>query len=114
LLGSQKVFIVLDALDESATRPELFTYIREMADMPGLAHTQLLCTGRPEKEFSRDIPSLIGEDNCIGLDKEAINAEILSYATQRLQQSQAFIKWAAFPNVLEKIRTTIERKSDGM
>jgi hypothetical protein len=114
MLRNQKVFIVLDALDESATRPELLAHIREIVGMPGLAHTQLICTGRPEREFSRDIPSIIGEDNCLGLDKREINADILSYVTQRLRQSQAFIKWAAFPNVLRKIRTTIEGKSDGM
>ncbi|KAH6975590.1 hypothetical protein EDB80DRAFT_865884 [Ilyonectria destructans] len=46
--------------------------------------------------------------------RNAINADIHSYVTERLDQSPEFTRWARYPKVFEQIRTTIGRKSDGM
>jgi hypothetical protein len=106
--------VVLDALDESTTRPELLRCLEDIITMPESAHIQLLCTGRPEVEFRHDIPALIGEDSCVQLDRDAINADIDSYVAERLDRSPRFTRWARYPKVLEHIRTTIGSKSDGM
>ncbi|EAQ90477.1 hypothetical protein CHGG_02412 [Chaetomium globosum CBS 148.51] len=52
----RKVSIVLDALDESRTRADLLLWIKDVVSRPELGHVQLICTGRPEAEFLRDIP----------------------------------------------------------
>ncbi|CAG8899339.1 unnamed protein product [Penicillium salamii] len=56
LVAQRKVYIVLDALDESKTREDVLEWIRDMVSRPELVHVQLLLTGRPESEFLRDIP----------------------------------------------------------
>jgi hypothetical protein len=115
MLGNYKsVYVVLDVLDESTTRPELLRCLEDIISMPDLTHIQLLCTGRPEVEFVKDIPALIGEDSCVQLDRDAINTDIDTYVAERLDRSPRFTRWARYPKVLEQIRTTIGSKSDGM
>ncbi len=108
----KRVYIVLDALDESMTRGELISWIRDMASSPELGHVQLLCTGRPESEFLRDLPLLVGEQNCISLDKEAVNADIRSYVEAQLSQRRDFQSLS--PQLLEEIRTKVGDGADGM
>ncbi|KAL8371295.1 hypothetical protein RB595_001230 [Gaeumannomyces hyphopodioides] len=115
LLGIQKgVFIVIDALDECTTRTELLSWIDETTSATEMRHIQLICAGRPEDEFVREIPISIGEQNCLRLDKNKINADIRSYVVERLDKSPEFAKWALHPTVLDNIRETIGKKSDGM
>ena len=57
LAVQKKVSIVLDALDESITRAELLLWIKDAVCKPELGHVQLICTGRPEGDFLRDMPS---------------------------------------------------------
>ncbi|EWZ28033.1 hypothetical protein FOZG_18259 [Fusarium oxysporum Fo47] len=114
LRGPVKIFLVLDALDESTARVELRHWIKDVISTPDLGHVRLIATGRPEAEFQREIPPLIGKDNCLLLDKDAINADIRSYVMARLEQSPEFAKWASFPSVLEQIRNEIGSKPDGM
>ncbi|KAM6513560.1 hypothetical protein FALCPG4_015953 [Fusarium falciforme] len=45
---------------------------------------------RGEPEFMREIPSLMGEDNCLALDKESVNADIRSYVAAQLSQRRGF------------------------
>ncbi|EXA28558.1 hypothetical protein FOVG_19844 [Fusarium oxysporum f. sp. pisi HDV247] len=109
-----KIFLILDALDESTTRVEFLQWMKNVISTPELDHVRLIATGRPEAEFQREIPHLIGKDNCLLLDKDAINTDIRSYVVARLEQSPEFAKWASFPSVLEQIRNEIGSKPDGM
>lgn len=91
MLGAQKrVFIVLDALDESTTRDDILKWIEVILSRPELAYIQLLCTSRPESEFLRRIPILIGEEGCLLLDKQAINSDIRSWVSAQLSQRRDF------------------------
>ncbi|CAI4215900.1 unnamed protein product [Parascedosporium putredinis] len=80
MLKSQKkkTSIVMDALDESETRDDLVQWMKDVIFTPELDHVQLIYTNRPEPEFVRDIPSLIGEENRLALDKQSINIDIRS------------------------------------
>jgi hypothetical protein len=86
LAVQKKGSIVLDALDESTTRDELLLWMKDVVSRPELGDVQLICTGRPEPEFMRNIPSLIGEENCLALDKKSVNADIRSYIAAQLSQ----------------------------
>ena len=108
----KRVCIVLDALDESTTRGELISWIRDLASRPELGHVQLLCTGRPESEFLRDLPLLMGEQNCLSLDKEAVNADIRSYVEAQLSRRRDFQSLS--PQLLEQIRRKVGDGADGM
>lgn len=110
----ESIYVVLDALDESLKRSELLSWVKEVTSTPELTHLQLLCTGRPEVEFNRELPALIEEDNCIQLDRDAIDADIDSYVIERLSQSPDFNRWAGYPKVLDQIRSSIGHRSGGM
>lgn len=110
----RKVYIVLDALDESKTRDAVLGWIKDMVSRPELVHVQLLLTGRPESEFLRDIPPLIGKQNCLGLDKQAVNSDIRSWVTSQLSQRRDFTQKPLSKNLLEEIRKKVGDGADGM
>ncbi|KAG5827097.1 hypothetical protein H9Q74_002807 [Fusarium xylarioides] len=114
LAVQKKVSIVLDALDESTTKGELLLWIKDVVSRPELRHIQLICTGRPEAEFLRDIPSWIGDKNHLVLDEQAINADIRSYVTAQLSQRHDFQAKRLPQDLLELIRSKIGDGTDGM
>ncbi|RSL82936.1 hypothetical protein CEP52_016837 [Fusarium oligoseptatum] len=114
LAVQKKVSIVLDALDESITRGELLRWIEDLVSRPELRHVQLICTGRPEPEFMRKIPSLMGEDNCLALDKESVNVDIRSYVATQLSQRHDFRDKPLSQDLLERIRKKVGDGADGM
>ncbi|KAL4756031.1 uncharacterized protein BDW70DRAFT_166850 [Aspergillus foveolatus] len=114
LVAQRKVFIVLDALDESKTRDDVLTWIKDVMSGPELVHVQLLYTGRPESEFLRRIPPLIGEQNCLPLDKQAINSDIRLWVTAQLSQRREFTEKSLSENLLKGIRKRVGDRADGM
>ncbi|KAK3378799.1 hypothetical protein B0T24DRAFT_568404 [Lasiosphaeria ovina] len=114
LAAQNQVSIVLDALDESTTRDELLLCLNDVVFRRELGHVQLLCTGRPESEFLRRITSLIGEENCLVLDKRAVDADIQSYITAQLSQRRDFQEKRLSQGLLEQIRTKVGQGADGM
>ncbi|KND87409.1 hypothetical protein TOPH_07929, partial [Tolypocladium ophioglossoides CBS 100239] len=108
------IFVILDALDESTTRAELLLWIRGFTSRPELDHVQLLYTSRPELEFQRNIPKLIGEGNCLILDKHAINADIRSYVIAKLAHRPDFRDKGLSHDTLERIRSKVGDGADGM
>lgn len=108
-----RVAIILDALDESTTRSELLQWINVVASGAG-QDIQLLCTSRPESEFLREIPLAIGEENCISLDKQAIDEDIRSYVAAELTGRRDFQAKRLSPDLLEKIRKKVGDEADGM
>lgn len=114
LLIDRKVSIVLDALDESKTRNDVLMWIKEVISRPELSHIQLLYTSRPESEFQRYIPPLIGEDNCLSLGKQAINSDIRSWVTAQLSQRRDFTENHLSQDILERIRIKVGDGADGM
>ncbi|KAF1807850.1 Pfs, NACHT and ankyrin domain protein, partial [Eremomyces bilateralis CBS 781.70] len=109
-----KVSIVLDALDESTTRRELLLWTQDVVSRPELGHVQLICTGRPEAEFLSEIPSLIGEENSLALDKHSVNADIRSYVAAQLAQRREFRNKHLSQDLLERIRRKVGDGADGM
>ncbi|KAJ5514956.1 NACHT nucleoside triphosphatase [Penicillium fimorum] len=114
LVAQRKVYIVLDALDESKTREDVLEWIRDMVSRPKLVHVQLLLTSRPESEFQRDIPPLIGKQNSLALDKQAVNSDIRSWVTAQLSQRRGFTEKPLSQDLLEKIREKVGDGADGM
>ncbi|KAL2820313.1 Pfs, NACHT and ankyrin domain protein [Aspergillus granulosus] len=114
LTAQGKVFIVLDALDESTTRGDVLSWIKDIVSRPEFVHIQLLCTGRPESEFLRHIPLLIGESHCLALDKQAVNTDIRSWVTAQLSQRRDFTEKSLSRDLLEAIRKRVGDGADGM
>ena len=114
LMDQKEVSIVLDALDESTTRDAILRWIKDVATRAELSHIQLLCTGRPESEFLRDIPPLIGQQYCLPLEKQAVNADIRSWVTAQLSQRRDFQEKPLSQDILERIQREVGGKADGM
>ncbi|KAM3504633.1 hypothetical protein MY10362_003451 [Beauveria mimosiformis] len=110
----KKGYIVLDALDESTSWGEVLQWIENVVSRPELGNVQLLCTSRPESEFSRGIPRLFGNKNCLALDKQAIDADIRSWVTAQLSQRPDFLEKPLSHHLLERIRREVGDGADGM
>ncbi|KZL66078.1 hypothetical protein CI238_06213 [Colletotrichum incanum] len=110
----QSVTIVLDALDECTTRAELLSWMRRLASGSNFGNTKLIVTARPEADFQREIPRLISEDNCVLLDKKAVDADIRSFVAHELQQRPEFVDKKMPHNLLELIRCKVGDGADGM
>ncbi|CEJ62927.1 hypothetical protein PMG11_11412 [Penicillium brasilianum] len=109
MLGVQKrVYIVLDALDESTSRDDILKWIEDIISRPELDHVQLLYTSRPESEFLRRIPTLIGEEGCLPLDEQAINSDIRSWVSAQISQRHDFTEKPLSQGLLEEIRIKVQ------
>ncbi|KAF5127225.1 putative ankyrin repeat protein L63 [Metarhizium anisopliae] len=62
----------------------------------------------------RDIPSLIGEENCLALDKKSVNADIRSYVAAQLSQRPDFRDKRLSEDLLEGIQRKVGDGADGM
>lgn len=114
LVDQEGVSIVLDALDESTTREAILLWIKDLVSRSDLGHVQLLCTGRPESEFLHNIPPLIGQQNCIPLEKQAVNADIQSWVTAQLSQRRDFQEKPLSQDILKEIQRKVGDGADGM
>ncbi|CAI7609518.1 unnamed protein product [Penicillium viridicatum] len=114
IVAQRKVSIVLDALDESTTRDYILNWIEHIVSKPELAHVQLLCTSRPESEFLRRIPTLIGKESCLPLDKQAVNSDIRLWVLAQLSQRCDFTEKPLPGYLLEEIRRKVGDGADGM
>ncbi|KAJ5214504.1 NACHT nucleoside triphosphatase [Penicillium cf. viridicatum] len=114
LVAQRKVYIVLDALDESTTRDDILIWINDVLSNVDFFHIQLLYTSRPESEFQRHIPPLIGEENCLPLENQAVNSDIRSWVTAQLSQRRDFTEKLLSQGLLEEIRRKIGDGAEGM
>ena len=79
-----------------------------------LGRVQLICTSRPEAEFLRDIPISIGNENCLALDKKAVNADIKSYVKAQLTDRHDFQTKRVSQDLVELIQSEVGDGADGM
>jgi hypothetical protein len=114
LVVQKKVSIVLDALEESRTRDDVLQWIKYVVSRPNLGHVQLLYTSRPESQFLRNFPPLIGKQNCLSLDKRAVDADIRSWVTAQLSQRPEFKEKSLSKDLRERIRRIVGDGADGM
>lgn len=114
LAVQEKVSVVLDALDESTTRSNLISWIKDITTRPELSHVQLLCTSRPEAEFLREIPATIGESNHMRLDKQVVDADIRSYVAAQLAHRRDFQDKGLSQGLMESIQSKVGNGADGM
>ncbi|KXH34120.1 hypothetical protein CSIM01_07122 [Colletotrichum simmondsii] len=112
LAARSKATIILDALDESTTRREVLAWLEDMFRSWKLEHVQFLYTSREEGEFLHRIPDLIGDQCCLRLDPEAIDADIRSYVISKTLHM--FTKAEMSNDRLEKIQTDIGNRANGM
>ncbi|KAF6796411.1 hypothetical protein CSOJ01_13193 [Colletotrichum sojae] len=114
LQSSQKVAIIVDAIDECTTRRELLSWVDGLPRSSDISTTKLIVTGRPEAEFQHEIPRLFGKSNCKLLSKEAVNADIRCYVDHELCQRPDFMEKKIPHDLLDQIRSQVGDGADGM
>lgn len=113
-MEEKSVCVVLDALDESTTRDQLLQWIQDIASDLELHHVRLLYTSRPESDFHQSLPDCIGQENCISIDRQALNEDIRAYVVWQLTEGEGFKKRKLSEDLVELIENKVGKGSDGM
>ncbi|THX55486.1 hypothetical protein D6D06_04888, partial [Aureobasidium pullulans] len=103
----QNVTIVLDALDESTTRPELLKWITSFPS----GHGRFLLTSRSEMEIEDFLTSWLPSNCAITLENEPVDDDIKAYVHHRLEIERNLSRWRSMHN---KISDTLVEKASGM
>jgi hypothetical protein len=114
LAVQSKIYVILDALDESTTRDEIILWIKDIVSQAQAIHVQLLYTSRPESEFERHIPPLIGKQNCLPLDKQAVDSDIRLWVTAQLSRQRDFTERSLLQELVKEIEEKVGDRADGM
>lgn len=107
-----RIWIVLDALDESSTRSELLSWIKTTS--ADLANLHLLVTSRPEHEIEAALKSLRGKESTIPLDGTGVANDIRSYVHVRILHDEGLKRWRSREDVQEQIANDLVGKAGGM
>lgn len=114
LRSVESAVILVDALDECATRYPLIRWIKKLVVTSDLGHVKMVVTSRPEYEFKHELSTILGPENCVPLSKSAINSDIRSYVEQRLDNDAGFEKWVTHSEIINLMCDQIASKADGM
>jgi hypothetical protein len=105
-----RVFILIDALDECRSRDSLLSWIGRLV----LENAQFLLTARPEDDIQSQTLRLFGKENCLSLDKTAVNSDINSYVSSVLDTNPRFMEKALSEELRKDISTKVGEGADGM
>ncbi|CZR40856.1 uncharacterized protein FPRO_10444 [Fusarium proliferatum ET1] len=105
-----RTFILIDALDECRSRDSLLSWIGRLA----VENVQLLLTARPEDDIQSQTLRFFGKENCINLDKTAVNGDIKFYVRSVLDTNPRFIEKALSEELRKEICAKVGEGADGM
>lgn len=108
-----KVQIIIDALDECTTRPDLLQLLENLASSRH-AGLQLILTSRKEESIEAGLRCWLHQDNLVPIQQAPVNHDIREYVRRRLQNDKGFERWNSQPSVKDEIETELMKKADGM
>lgn len=108
--ASERIIIILDALDECKRRDSLLDWIGSFSS----GNVQFMVTARPEADLRVWLPRYFLEQNCIPLDKTSINADIRSYVLSTLQNNPSFKEKGLDTDLINIICDKVGDGADGM
>jgi ankyrin repeat protein/Cdc6-like AAA superfamily ATPase len=111
--ASPQIYIVLDALDECAQRPELMEILLTMARWQ-LQNMHLIVTSRKERDIENSIKDFVGEENSICLQDIIVDKDIQQYVQQRLSNDKSLSKWRENVALKQEIEDALMKGSLGM
>ena len=111
--GFDEMYIVLDALDECSDREELLERIEEIQGWK-LRQLHMLVTSRWLIDIKESLEPLTEPHGRICIQSALVNADILTYVHEKLQNDRYLKRWSSKPKVQEEIETTLMQKADGM
>ncbi|KAF5604474.1 multiple ankyrin repeats single kh domain protein [Fusarium subglutinans] len=110
LRAVDRVFILIDALDECKSRDSLLSWIGRLT----VENVQFLLTARPEVDIQPQIFRFFAEENCLSLDKTAVDGDIKSYVLSVLDTNPRFTEKALSEALRKDICSKVGEGADGM
>ena len=107
--GFERVYVILDALDECEDREQLIALIEEIHDWK-LGKLNMLATSRAERDIEEGIGPHVSAR--INLHSSQVNADIQIHIRERLQNDPKLKKWSA--KVHGEIETALMEGAHGM
>ncbi|KAF5644568.1 multiple ankyrin repeats single kh domain protein [Fusarium sp. NRRL 52700] len=105
-----RVFILIDGLDECKSRGSLLSWIGRFT----VENVQFLLTARPEDDIQLQVFRCFGEENCLRLDKAAVDGDIKSYVSFVLDTNPTFMEKGLSEELRNEILTKVGDGADGM
>ncbi|KAF1928951.1 HET-domain-containing protein, partial [Didymella exigua CBS 183.55] len=106
-------YIVLDALDECTSRPELMDVLETVAGYQ-LDSVHLLMTSRKERDIESSLEIYIKEEDTICLQRDVVDKDIQRYVQQRLSNDKSLTKWNKDAAIRQEIEAALMRGARGM
>ncbi|SLM33828.1 P-loop containing nucleoside triphosphate hydrolase [Lasallia pustulata] len=111
--GFDETYIVLDALDECSDREELLECIEQIQGWK-LRQLHMLVTSRWLIDIKESLEPLTEPRGRMCIQSASVNADILTYVHEKLQNDRSLKRWSSKPKVQEEIETALMQKADGM
>lgn len=110
LSQAHSVSIILDALDESNSRPQLLEFL-EVFNKTRRTTCRLLVTSRQDTSVGQN---WVQSQNKMMIQKNELDADIAAYIHYRVRENSAMRRWYDRPDVQKFIEERLERKANGM
>jgi hypothetical protein len=107
--GFENVYIVFDALDECANRPEFLKLLEEIHGW-NLDSLHLLATSRREQDIEEALSDLVSHQ--VFMDKDLVAGDIEVYVSRTLDNDPKFCRCSA--EMKENIKATLMEGAHGM
>jgi Cdc6-like AAA superfamily ATPase len=108
-----EVSIVLDALDESSTRNDVLTWMRDVLEVKSCT-CRTLVTARREEDIESALQCWIRPEDSISIQQDDVKEDIRSYVIHRVRNSEELKRWHKVPEVQDEIETELVNRADGM
>ncbi|KFY18095.1 hypothetical protein V492_00149 [Pseudogymnoascus sp. VKM F-4246] len=106
-------YLILDALDECADRPELLSILEQIAGWQ-LKELRIIVTSRKERDIESSLEEIVNREHNIYLEHEAVDKDIQIYLRQRLSNDKGLKKWQKDAEIRQEIETALVEGSRGM
>lgn len=106
-------YLILDALDECADRPELLSILEQMARWQ-LDELRVLVTSRQLGDIKNSLDDIVNKERIICLQSQLVDKDIQAYVRQRLSDDKGLRKWQKDVEIRREIETALIKGSCGM
>lgn len=106
-------FVVIDALDECATRQDLLAWLGSLAKDDAVT-VRVIATSRKEQAIEVAFEQVLSDDAIVSLQEGLVDADIGAYVKHRLHADLQLQRWRGQPGVLDEIEATLMTGAHGM
>lgn len=106
-------YLLLDALDECADRPELLSILGQIAGWQ-LEEMRVVVTSRKERDIEDSLEDIVNGEFIICLQHQVVDKDIQTYVRQRLSVDKGLKKWQTNDEIRREIEAVLMEGSRGM